>query len=61
MGELHAYQHRTFTSFIIQVIGACDLTAAVGAFGGNWSMLLSSYICPDDPFAEDGVILRDGD
>jgi hypothetical protein len=61
MGELQADQHRTFMSFIIQVIDASDLTAAVGAFGGNWSILLSSYIYRDDPFGEDGVILRDPD
>jgi hypothetical protein len=59
MGELQANQYRRFTAFIIQVIGAADPAAAVGAFGGDWSMLLSSYIYPDDPFGEDDLILRD--
>jgi hypothetical protein len=59
MGELRADQYRTFAAFIIQVIRAANPAAAVDAFDGDWSMLLSSYIYPDDPFGDDDLILRD--
>jgi hypothetical protein len=51
-------QYRTFTAVIVQVIGSSDLTAAVGSLGRDWSMLLSSYMYPDDPFGEPNLIPR---